>query len=67
MGEDGRNVCYLGCFVFGGGDEVSAVGGHLHVRHLHAVFVRFDILEQFAALRVVLRYRPIFVARDDVF
>lgn len=36
--ERGRGT-YFGGFVFGGGDEVGAVGGHLEVCDLHAVFV----------------------------
>lgn len=41
MREEGREGgTYFGGLVFGGGDEVGAVGGHLEVRDLHAVFVR---------------------------
>ena len=40
--EGGRGCTYFCGFVFGGGDEVGAVGGHLHVCDLHAVFVAFN-------------------------
>lgn len=43
---------YSGGFVFGGGDEVGAVRGHLQVRHLHALFVCFDVFEEFAGLDI---------------
>lgn len=38
-GVEGGGGRYFGGLVFGGGDEVSAVRGHLQVRDLHAVFV----------------------------
>ena len=46
---------YFGGFVFGGGDEVGAVGGHLEVRDLHAVFVCGFVDEEFAGLREGIR------------
>ena len=63
----GRGGVYFCCFVLGGGDEVGSVRGHLHVCHLHAIFVSFDVFEEFAAFCVVLGYRPIFMSCDDVF
>jgi len=42
---------YLGNFVFGGGDEVGAIGGHLEVCDLHALFVRLDVFEELSGLR----------------
>ncbi len=46
---------YLGGFVFGGGDEVGAIGGHLQVCDLHALFVRFDVFEEFAGLWAMVK------------
>ena len=50
--EEGR---YFGGLVFGGGDEVGAVGGHLEVGDLHAVFVGGLVDEEFAGLPAVVR------------
>lgn len=47
--EDGEGT-YFGGLVFGGGDEVGAVGGHLEVGDLHAVFVRGLVDKKFARL-----------------
>ena len=41
---------YFGGFVFGGGDEVGAVGGHLEVGDLHAIFVGGLVDDEFARL-----------------
>lgn len=50
MGWEGGRGKYFCGFVFGGGDEVGAVGGHLEVCDLHAVFVGGLVDEEFAGL-----------------
>lgn len=51
-------MTYFGGLVFGGGDEVGAVGGHLEVGDLPAVFVHWLVDEEVAGLPAVIRLPP---------
>ena len=45
---------YFGGFVFGRGDEISAIRGELKISDRHAFFVSSKAIEEFTGLRVML-------------
>ena len=54
-GEEEEEGAYFCGFVFGGGNEVGAVGGHLEVGDLHAVFMCGLVDQEFARLQAIIR------------